>query len=418
MALDPVQHGARFYTMPRPMPPDTRAKVAVWAGIPLLFLLSAAILISCMGGTRARTHDPAPGPGRQGPLMRVHLSGGGKEQRIRIPSPWTAKDFSGRILAQGSSLEGPVVRDGEGFRIGVQHLHAERLRLSAAAGAVEVNGVPYVGELVLQRSSIGAPQILNLVPLERYLAGLLGCEVPLDWPEETLKAQIVAARTYALVRREQSASEPYDLTDGTQDQCYQGLLKERPLSRRLAEETAGTVATYGRKPFITFYSAVCGGHTAQGPNALREKSPWIAPLLGRPCPYCEKGLPPEKQGRYRWERSLPRTELEKALKIPGTLQSVEPLFPDGGGHSGLVRLSWSPAGSREVLMTDFRAAAGISSNTWTASVASDAVRFTGRGFGHGTGLCQCGAKRMGEEGFDHREILRFYYPGSELVRLY
>ena len=396
------------------MTAEAKGQVGIVLGLSFVLLGFPVALISCTQRTRGAEAPPGP----DGPLIRVGRSAPAFQLRA---AACTGRDAgTGDVLARGTSLKGTVSLDGRGIRVGDQRFDAARIRLFSSKGVLELNGTPYPGELLLQRGAGGKLQALNLVPLERYLAGVLSCEMPLAWPAETLKAQAIAARTYALVCRQKRAAEPFDVTDSTQDQCYQGTLKETPETRRLVKETAGMVLTYRQQPFSPYYSAVCGGHTADGPYVLRGEAPSIAPLRGRSCPHCEQGLPAEKQTRFRWRKVLRLADLAKALGINARLTAIQPVAPDAGGHAGLVRLAWvaKAAGSREVGMLDFRKASGLTSSAWTALIQGEEVVFEGRGFGHGVGLCQWGAKRMGEVGFDHQEILRFYYPGSDLQRRY
>ena len=387
-----------------------RDHVGLLMGLGLTTLFTASFLFSC-----ARASAPPERVGRDGPLLRVNLSGA--PWTVRVAGAWSARDEeSGAPLGQGAALEGRVTADPEGIRVGGTCFPARRVRISPRQeGLLQVNRVAYWGDLLLLGGD-GTLAARNLVRMEPYLAGVLGSELVRGWPEETLKAQAVAARTYALVCREKRAAEAFDLTDDVMDQKYEGRLKETPETRRLAGETAGEVLTWRRRPFEAYYSSVCGGHTGDVVRAL-NRGPWIPPLAGRPCPYCAKGLPPEKQGYHRWRKAVPRGDLEKALGVPG-LVSLFPLGKDAGGHASRVRLAWAGDGGREMEMLPFRRTAGLLSNCWTAELSPEQVVFDGRGFGHGVGLCQWGAKRMGEKGFDHREILRFYYPGADLERQY
>jgi stage II sporulation protein D len=393
---------------------EAKGRVGIVLGFSLVLLGLPVALLSC--AQRTGVAEEAPGP--DGPLIRVGLSATAFQLHA---ASCTVRDVgTGAVLARGILLKGAAARDGRGIRIGDRRFDTARLRLFSSQGAMTLNGIPYPGEFLFQCGADGRLQALNLVPLERYLAGVLGCEMPLTWPAETLKAQVIAARTYALVCRQRRAAEPFDLTDSTQDQCYQGTLKETPETRRLVKETAGVILTYRHQPFSPYYSAVCGGHTADGPYVLRGEAPLIAPLRGRPCPHCAQGLPEDKQDRFRWRKVLRLADLAKALGIHARLTAIRPVAPDAGGHAGLVHVTWAakPEGSRDVGMLEFRKASGLTSSAWTARVQGEEVVFEGRGFGHGVGLCQWGAKRMGEIGFDPWEILRFYYPGSDLQRRY
>ncbi len=393
---------------------EAKGKVGIVLGLSFVLLGLPVALLSCAQRTGVAEEPPGP----DGPLIRVGLSATAFQLRA---ASCTIRDVgSGALLVKGASLKGLVALDGGGIRIGDQRFAAARVRLFSSKGVLEVNGIPYPGELLFQRDPDRKLQALNLVPLERYLAGVLSCEMPLAWPAETLKAQAIAARTYAIVCRQKRSAEPFDLTDSTQDQCYQGTLKETAETRRYVKETAGVVLTYRHQPFSPYYSAVCGGHTADGPYVLRGEAPFIAPLRGRACPHCAQGLPADKQARFRWRKTLRLDDLAKALGINAALTAIQPVAPDAGGHAGLVRVTWvaKAEGSRDVGMLEFRKASGLTSSAWTAVIQGGEVVFEGRGFGHGVGLCQWGAKRMGEIGFDHLEILRFYYPGSDLQRLY
>ncbi len=352
---------------------------------------------------------------RKEPQVRVSLPG--PAFAVLIRGTWTAVDEgSGKLLDRGQGLEGAFSLDAGAVRVGARRFASDRVRIRTTEQIFSMNRVPYAGDLFLGAASDGRPLALNLLGLERYLAGVLGAECPLDWPEESLKALAVAARTYALAKMGERAGGDFDLVAGVMDQCYGGLDQENALSRRLVRETAGEVLTWHRLPFPAFYSACCGGQTADGPNALME-APAIAPLRGHPCPYCRLGLPFDKQERFRWKKKLPRAHLDKVLGAPRPLISIRPSSPDLGGHAGHVRLSWA-GGGKDLDMLSFRRAAGISSNSWTAQVKGKDVHFVGRGFGHGVGLCQWGVRRMGQEGFSHREILEFYYPGAALLSWY
>lgn len=379
----------------------------------LALLALVPALCGCLP-RRSRPPEP-PAPGRE-PVLRVSL--GGAPFALLCPAYIAYDADSGAELRRGDILEGAVSAGPGGIRVGESRFPARRVRVAPALdGALKLNGTAYRGELVLTRTPKGEVSALNLVPMEAYLAGVLGSEIVNGWPPETLKAQAVAARTYALLRAEQRASEAFDLVDDVMDQKYEGRLKETPETRRAASGTSGRILAWRGRPFFAYYSAVCGGRTGDVLRAL-GREPWIPPLAGRPCPYCGPGLPPEKRGYYRWRKAVPLDALGKALGLKGALVSIRPLHPDAGGHACRVRIVSEPGGPREMDMLEVRRAAGILSNAWRAEVGEKEAVFDGKGFGHGVGLCQWGAKRMGEEGQGFEEILRFYYPGADLARRY
>ena len=145
---------------------------------------------------------------------------------------------------------------------------------------VRVGEKAYRGQIEIAVNRRGLLNVINVVPLEDYLRGVVPSEIsPSSFPEiEALKAQAVAARTYALVHATTTASyrnEGFDLTDDARSQVYGGYSAEHPLTSRAVEETRGLVALYGGKPIEALYTSTCGGHT--------ENSEAVFP--GQPQPY-------------------------------------------------------------------------------------------------------------------------------------
>src|SRR3712207_4099040 len=118
----------------------------------------------------------------------------------------------------------------------------------------------------------GTLTVVNVVPLEEYVRGVVPNELsPGGWPElEALKAQAVAARTYAVSNLGRFAASGYDLTPDTRSQVYGGRSTEHPLTDRAVAETRGRVLTYKGAPVNALYTSTCGGRTAGGGKLLRR----------------------------------------------------------------------------------------------------------------------------------------------------
>lgn len=153
---------------------------------------------------------------------------------------------------------------------------------SEASAPVRFNDKPYRGQLEVFANPRGMLTVVNVLSLEDYVRGVVPNELsPGGYPAlEALKAQAVAARTYAVRNRNQFASQGFDLLPTTRSQVYGGLSTEHPLSTRAVEETRGVVATYKGEPINALYTSTCGGRTEDVENIFNEAMPY---LRGREC---------------------------------------------------------------------------------------------------------------------------------------
>ncbi len=144
---------------------------------------------------------------------------------------------------------------------------------------VRFNDKPYRGKLEVFANTHGNVTVVNVIGLEDYVRGVVPNE--LSYPAlEALKAQAIAARTYAVKNRGQFASEGFDLLPTTRSQVYRGLSSETSLTSRAVEETRGIVATYNGEPINALYTSTCGGRTEDAENIFNEAIPY---LRGREC---------------------------------------------------------------------------------------------------------------------------------------
>lgn len=154
----------------------------------------------------------------------------------------------------------------------------------ASGGRIEVNGTAYRGVVELRIDGFGRVRPINWVEMENYLLGVVPRELgPEVWPQlEALKAQAVAARTYAWRNRGQFAEDGYDLCATPRCQVYGGATAEHPLSDRAVLATRGEIVVWNGRPIVAYYTATCGGHTEDGQNIFTEESdrPY---LKGVPC---------------------------------------------------------------------------------------------------------------------------------------
>ena len=147
---------------------------------------------------------------------------------------------------------------------------------------VRFNDRPYRGRIEVFTNTRGALTVVNELGLEDYVKGVVANELsPGGYPAiEALKAQAIAARTYALKNRGQFMSQGFDILPTTRSQVYRGLTSENPLSTRAVDETRGIVATYAGEPINALYTSTCGGRTEDAENIFKDAVPY---LRGREC---------------------------------------------------------------------------------------------------------------------------------------
>lgn len=282
---------------------------------------------------------------------------------------------------------------------------AVRLRPRGERLGIVVNGARVRGDVVVARGRTpGTLQVVNVLPLEDYLVGVLGSEMPPAFPLEALKAQAVAARTYALNKKLEQYGQFFHLGSSVISQVYKGLAAEDARTRAAVEATRGQVLTFMLQPIEAYFHASCGGRTENGADALGRELPYLQSV---DCP-CGK-LPTS-----HWTMRLSSGELN-GLGL-GKAVTVEVEGRTATGRARRVAL-----GGRSMDAVRLRERIGymrLKSLFFDIERAPGGWEVRGRGFGHGAGLCQWGARVYAEKGWDFARILQHYYPGTELQRLY
>lgn len=288
----------------------------------------------------------------------------------------------------------------------------------------------YAGELSItaQHSKL---TVINTLDTEEYLRGVVPYEIgKLDSSRyEALKAQTVAARTYAYRHFESRASLGFDVFADTRDQVYNGRPQNAELSDRAILETAGEILTYENKPIEAYYHSTCGGFTAS--TAVWGKEP-ISYLISR-ADTNELGKPFCSESSYsHWERqfsaktlfALFRKNLSSAgVKNAPAFKKIRSIVVESTFEGGRIMLLsiLTDKGSFSVLGDKVRwlfAENGkiLPSSNFTLTLKDEKWILEGSGFGHGIGLCQMGARARAQNGESYREILNFYYPFTTLEK--
>ncbi len=346
-------------------------------------------------------------PARRHILVRVLIVKSAKEINLHIRGPYRLVGFEdGEVLEEGRGLRSRTFFAKDLDSGGIRVLPGKRAR-------VYVNKRQFRGEIDIIKDKEQRLIVVNNIDIEEYLYGVLYNEVSHRWPIEVLKAQAIAARTYALYQKLVSKNRYFDLAADIYSQVYGGRRSETWSIRRAVNLTRGQILTYNGKIFPSYYHATCGGHTS---DAVTLWGIDIPPLRGRPCNFCTMSP------YYRWKKELRIDEITDRLKQAGydiQLVSIEALKRDKAGRILDVLLKGRPENIK-LGGNKFRLIVGpnlIKSTNFKAQIKGRDIIFEGKGWGHGIGMCQWGAYAMARKGYKAEDILRYYYPGTEIVRI-
>jgi stage II sporulation protein D len=277
-------------------------------------------------------------------------------------------------------------------------------------------------------------QAINHIGLETYLSSVVGSEMPASWPQAALRAQAVAARTYALRKRRPSA--PFDLQATVASQVYRGVEAETSSTRQAVTSTRSQVLMHGSSLIDAVFHSSSGGATENSGEIWSRQLPYLVSV-----PDFDHHSP-----LHRWEKRFGPQDLRLAFPEIGGVLGIDALQTSRSGRIRRARVR-GPRGSLVVKGSElrkrldlrstlvsfrFEAAPGPGEATLASAgapvplpvlpgvgaagraPAAPAMVATGRGFGHGVGMSQWGAYGLAREGRSHEEILRHYYRGVDV----
>jgi stage II sporulation protein D len=267
-----------------------------------------------------------------------------------------------------------------------------------------MNGRSYRGNF-LGIAQNGKLLLINRVYLEDYLLGVVPSEIPGNFPPAVMQAQAILARTFAIFKLNPSGF--YDICADERCQVYQGRGVETSAHSGAVYATRGLIVSYDNRPITAVYHADSGGHTANSEEVWGKAVPY---LVAQPDPYSQSP-------KGTWNQTLSPAAVARSLgnmgMSVGTVQSIETLFYTSSGRPARLRI----VGSGKSLTlsatetTKLLRALGLPSTR----VQLSGWQVTGQGMGHGVGMSQWGAKGFAAQGWDYRQILGYYYPGTFLA---
>ena len=366
-------------------------------------------------------------PGFNGNGFTVYVSGASAEQ-VKVLSGRSAK-VTDKNTASMMELRG----NGRTLAI-IPGSVSTQIIAKDQNGVLLLGQTKYRGRIEVSRTSTGINAI-NVVGLEEYLYGVVPKEMPASYELEALKAQAVAARTYAVKRLGSHNGSNYQLCDNIHCQVYKGLSGENERSTKAVADTAGQILIYQNAPIDAVFSASSGGYTENSENVWQNEVSYL------------KGKPELNEvGALEWEKTISLSDLDsllakngenignavdlvigkissggrvQELRIVGTSgekvltkESVRTYFsgaPSGSFPSKLFKINGkggtqeaNPDNMEETVIRDVNISTKDGSGLFVIS---------GKGNGHGCGLSQMGAQGMALLGKGYDEILHYYYTG-------
>jgi stage II sporulation protein D len=244
---------------------------------------------------------------------------------------------------------------------------------------------------------------INHVDLEQYLYSVLGAEMSTNFPAEALKAQAVAARTYALYRSQSTSQKPFDVDSTQASQVYRGLSSEANTTQAAVNATLGQIMTYQRKPILAAFHSASGGHTENVEDIWTDRVPYLRGVADY-----DAGTP-----GYEWTKTFTTIELSQSLKI----NNIKSIAPDRTTQFGsVVSLKIDGDTSQTLPGSKVRTALKLRSLRFVITPTPTGFLFTVRGYGHALGMSQWGAYQMAQQGITYTNILAHYYQGIELKK--
>lgn len=276
--------------------------------------------------------------------------------------------------------------------------------LDRITGSLVVGDSSYGGEIEVWSGKKGL-YLINELPLEEYVEGVVAAESGRNWEEEALKAQAVVVRTYAVNNKLKSRNKKFHVTSSVLHQVYKGQNSDSGISNAVSS-TVGEVLTFGGEPIEALYHSTCGGKTEDSKDVFNKSLPYLRPVVSS-CKLSPLSV---------WSRKIPLEEVQQATGIKN-IKSIKIKSRTESGRVKELDVETSSGKTTATLATELRKALGwkrLPSTDFSVRMEDDAALFEGRGYGHGVGLCQWSALELAKEGKSYREILEHFYPGASI----
>lgn len=404
----------------------------LWCKVCQIGLVAILALGITCGAADAKTHVKSD----RTPTIAVGLESNKTICTITCNTAFVVTDAKGKAILKLRPSDKLSVKSGKnGITVNGKQCSGDRIAICPDAkeknAMVTLDGTPYRGSLSLLRTKgkIGMT-VVNHIALEEYLYGVVPNEMSPSWESEALKAQAVAARTFALHDIKKHAADGYDVCATTHCQVYRGVKSEHKESSAAVDRTAGEYLAYRGKSILSLFHASGGGYTENSENVWGKHEPYLRAVADYD----------QKSSDYQWTVKVTLAKLssvlgDRASKI-GKIRAIKlsklspaPMKAQDRGVSGRVT-AMVIEGERGLVTlkgTEVRSLLGLKSTLFDidkrtfGGSPSDTITIRGYGSGHGLGMSQWGAKEMakkaGNKAGTYKQILSHYYCDTELKKI-
>jgi stage II sporulation protein D len=352
--------------------------------------------------------------------LRVKVEDNTSQIVVGSSTPGRVTDGAGRTVVNLQPLQGFPARASAGM-INFAGSRGQQLWIEPSnGGSVYIGNRWYRGRLQLLTTGTGVTAI-NHVNLESYLTSVVGKEMYPQWPTAALQSQAVAARSYAMSRREQQIRRGaiFDVGDTISHQVYTGMDGEYTTTQSAVQATRGQVLTYAGTIVEAVFHSASGGHTENSEDVWSKPKPYL------------RGVPDFDQlyPAMQWTVSFTREQMRQRFPGVGNVVAIQPVRTTAQGRMIAVQVV-GDKGSQMLTGSEIRRVLGLRSTLFTVSpqmglmaaagetrTAPQTFTITGRGHGHGLGLSQWGALGLAQQGKNYQQILQHYFQGTTLRTL-
>lgn len=369
--------------------------------------------------------------------IRVGLLQGQETVTISAENDFVIKDIDNKKNYKYDKSKNVMVRQSE-RKIYIDKKGKETTTLIVAVknnAPVIVNNQHYRGTLIIQPHKAGLT-VINRLLLEDYLRGVVAKEMPYNWSKEALKAQAVAARTFALYDKtdKKHAREGFDVCATTDCQTYGGIASETSATDNAIKATSGQIITYANEPICAVFHAASGGFTENSEDVWKVTVPYLRSVDDST----------EQSPYTSWSTQITIDDLSKTLARQytniGTIKEIDTTnFPQNikkNSKAKVIKFAGSNKKTLELTGAQLRSLLGLKSNNFTLSLIQDkkqlkdskklkitkpdktVLQINGKGLGHRLGMSQWGAKSLAENGKNYKQILQHYYSDVSIKSIY
>lgn len=268
-------------------------------------------------------------------------------------------------------------------------------------------------QMVRVKRSSGNIETMNI---EDYLVGVVSSEVPVSFEEEAIKAQAVAARTYALKQIQNSVTRDYDVTDDVMTQVYQddNELKNKWQNnyeqniekiKKCVSNTEGEYVTYNDEVIYAFFFSTSNGKTEDNKNVFGSDLPYLKVV--------DSSFDQNETSSFITTKTFTLEEFYNKLEIPyNNNLNITDIIKTDSGRVYSLKVNDNLFKGR-----NFQSKLSLRSNDFEIKRENNNVIITTKGFGHGVGMSQYGANALAKQNKNYQEILKYYYQGTDIKKL-